>query len=51
MHNQQQLRRSSGSKAIALDGRVALARYRLLQLLALVLTAASAIGLRIIFGH
>lgn len=51
MHNQQQIRRSSGAKAIALDEREILARYRLLQLWALILTAASALGLRFIFGH
>jgi len=44
-------RRSSGSKAIALDPRVILASYRLYLILSLVLTAAFALGLRIIFGH
>jgi hypothetical protein len=41
----------SGAKAIALDERVTLARYRLFQLLALLLTAAFSLGLHFLFGR
>lgn len=51
MQRQQLTRRSSGSRAIALDERVKLARYRLLQFLALILSAAFALGLHFIFGR
>ncbi len=51
MQNQQSVQpRSSGAKAIALDERATIARYRL-QLLALILTAGFALGLHIVFGH
>jgi hypothetical protein len=48
---QQQVRRTSGSKAIAIDNRATIARYRLIQLLALILSAVFALGLHLIFGH
>jgi hypothetical protein len=43
--------RSSGTKAIALDQRATLARYRLLQLLALLISAGFGLTLHIVFGH
>jgi hypothetical protein len=46
----QDVRQSSGVKAIALDTRAMLIRYRL-QLLALLLSAAFALGLHLIFGR
>jgi len=48
---QHYVRQSSGAKAIAIDKRLLLLRYRLLQLMALVLGAASAIGLHYIFAR
>ena len=44
-------RQKSGSKAIALDNRVLLTKIRLLQLLAVLLSATFALGLRLIFAH
>jgi hypothetical protein len=41
----------SGAKAIALDQRATLARYRLFQLLALLFTAAFSLGLHLLFGR
>ncbi|HZO72759.1 MAG TPA: hypothetical protein VFB60_11195 [Ktedonobacteraceae bacterium] len=51
MEKQQVNRPSSGNKAIALDARTMLVRYRLFQLLALILSAAFALGLHLIFGR
>lgn len=51
MQKEQIIRRSSGAKAIAIDKRAMLARYALLQFLALLLSAAFALGLHVIFGH
>ena len=51
MQKQNYVRQSSGTKAIAIDNRLLLMRYRLLQLLALILGAATALGLRFIFAH
>ncbi len=53
MDKQAQVRRSSGARAVALDGREAIARYRLLkfQLLAAILSAGFAVGLHLIFGR
>jgi len=51
MQQQHYVRQSSGAKAKAVDKRLLLLRYRLLQLMALVLGAASAIGLHYIFAH
>ena len=49
MQDQQYVRQSSG--AIAIDNRAALAKIRLLQLMAVIFTAALAGGLRLIFAH
>ncbi len=46
-----QNRRSSGAKAIALDQRAMVARYRLYVFLSIVLSAAFALGLHIVFGR
>jgi len=51
MQKQHYVRQSSGAKAIAIDNRVELMKYRLLQLTALIIGAASAIALRFIFAH
>ena len=52
MFMQQQPRRTvSGAKAIALDQRVTLARYRLFQFLALLFTAALSLGFHLLFGR
>jgi hypothetical protein len=53
MDKQPQVRRSSASKAIALDGRKIIARYHPLkfQLLAAILSAGLAVGLHLIFGR
>lgn len=51
MQKQNYVRQSSGTKAIAIDNRSLLMKYRLLQLLALILGAATALGLRFIFTH
>ena len=53
MDKRPQVRRSSGARAIALDGREIIARYRLVkfQLLAAIISAGFAVGLHIIFGR
>ncbi len=51
MQKQNYVRQSSGAKAVALDNRLLLMKYRLLQLLALILGAASALGLHFIFSR
>ena len=51
MQKQQYVRQNSGAKAIAIDNHALLIRYRLLQLLAVLLTAATALGLHLIFAH
>jgi hypothetical protein len=53
MDKQPQVRRSSGARAIAIDGREIIARYRILklQLLAAILAAGFALGLHLIFGR
>ena len=51
MQNQQYVRQSSGSKAIAIDNRPLLLKIRLQLLLAMILSAASAVGLRLLFAH
>jgi len=48
---QQPRRTTSGAKAIALDPRVTLARYRLFQLVALLLTAGVSLGLHLLLGR
>jgi hypothetical protein len=49
--NQLPIRRSSGAKAIEVDQRAIQARYRLLQLIALLLSAGFAVSLQLIFGR
>jgi hypothetical protein len=51
MQHQNYVRQNNGAKAIAIDNRALLLRYRLLQLLAVTLTAATAWGLHLIFVH
>jgi hypothetical protein len=51
MRKEQTIQRSSGAKAIALDNRAMVARYHILQFLALLLSAAFALGLHVLFGH
>ena len=51
MQDQKYVRQSSGAKAIAIDTRAELVRMRLLQLMAVILAAALAGGLRLIFIH
>ena len=51
MQKQQYVRQSSGAKAIAIDARAQLIKIRLLQLLAVILSAALAWGLHLIFAH
>ena len=51
MQNEKYVRQSSGAKAIAIDTRAELVKTRLLQLMAVILTAALAGGLRLIFFH
>jgi hypothetical protein len=46
---QDYIQRSSSARAIAIDRRELLLRYRLLQLLAVLLTAATALGIYQIF--
>jgi hypothetical protein len=51
MQKQTYVRQSNGTQAIAIDNRLLLMRYRILQLVALILGAASAIGLHYIFAR
>ncbi|GCE12649.1 hypothetical protein [Tengunoibacter tsumagoiensis] len=51
MQQQQRSRQTSGAKAVALDPRMSLARYRLYMLLSLILSVAFALGLQFIFAH
>ena len=51
MRKEQTLRRSSGAKAIAIDQHAVTVRYHILQFLALLLSAAFALGLHVLFGH
>ncbi len=44
-------RRSSGAKAISIDERATIARYRILSLIALLLSAGFALDLHLVFGH
>ncbi len=48
---QSQVSRSSGAKAIVVDQQAIQARYRLLQLIALLLSAGFAVSLQLIFGR
>jgi hypothetical protein len=45
------VQQKSGAKAIAIDNRVLLTKIRLLQLLTLILSAAFALGLHLIFAR
>lgn len=51
MQQEHFVRQSSGAKALAIDTRLLLAKYRLLQLLTLVLGAVTVLGLHLIFAH
>ena len=51
MQKQQYVRQSSGARAIAIVTRAQLMKIRLLQLLAVILSAAFAWGLHLIFAH
>ena len=51
MQKQNPVRPSSGAKAIALDNRLQLMKYRLLLLLTLIVGGATAVGLHFIFAH
>jgi hypothetical protein len=51
MQNQKYVRQSNGAMAIAIDKRAELVKMRLLQLMAVIFTAAFAGGLRLIFIH
>ncbi len=52
MQDQQPVqRRSSGAKALTVDEQATIARYRVLQIVALLLTAGFALGLHLVFGH
>ncbi len=51
MQEQNYVRQTSGAKAIAIDNRLLLLKYRLLQLLIIALGAATALGLHFIFAH
>jgi hypothetical protein len=48
---QKHVRQFSGAKAVALDNRLLLMKYRLYLLLTLILGAATALGLHYIFAH
>jgi hypothetical protein len=51
MQEQDYVRQKSGTKAIAIDNRLFLTRIRILQFLALILSAAFALGLHLIFAR
>jgi hypothetical protein len=51
MQSQKYVQQSSGAQAIAIDLRAELVKMRSLQLIAVILTAALAGGLRLIFIH
>jgi hypothetical protein len=51
MQSQKYVRQSSGAQAIAIDNRAELVKIRLLQLIAVILSAAFAGALRLIFAH
>jgi hypothetical protein len=51
MQEQDYVRQKSGAKAIALDNRLLQTKIRLYQLLALILSAAFALGLHLVFGR
>ena len=51
MQKQSSVRRSSGAKAVALHEHVMLARYRLILWISLLLSAAFALELHLVFGR
>ena len=51
MQEQDYVQQKSGAKAISIDNRLFLTRIRILQFLALVLSAAFALGLHQIFAR
>ena len=51
MQEQDYVQQKSGAKALKIDNRLLLTRIRLLQLLALILSAAFALGLHLIFAR
>jgi hypothetical protein len=51
MQKQNDVRKPSGAKAVALDNRLLLLKYRLLLLMTLILGAVTALGLQYIFAH
>lgn len=51
MQKQPYSRQNSAAKAITVDNRTLLIKIRLLQLLAVILSAALGLGLHIIFAH
>ncbi|MDQ6660996.1 MAG: hypothetical protein M3Z24_08535 [Chloroflexota bacterium] len=51
MQKQTYVRQSSGAKAIAIDNRQLLQKYRLLQIGAAILAALTALGLDLIFAR
>jgi len=51
MQAQDYKQQKSGAKAITIDNRLLLTRIRILQFLALILTAAFALGLHLIFAR
>lgn len=51
MQRQEYVEQKSGAKAIKIDERVLLTKIRILQLLALILSAAFALGLQLIIAR
>ena len=51
MQKQNYVRPSSGTKAVALDNRLLLMKYRLLLLMTLILGSATSLVLHYIFAH
>jgi hypothetical protein len=51
MQEQDNVQRKSGAKALTIDNRLFLTRVRILQFLALILSAAFALGLHLIFAR
>ena len=51
MQEQENVKQKKGAKAIAVDNQLFLTRIRILQFLALMLSAAFALGLHLIFAR
>jgi len=51
MQEQDNVQQNSGAKALTMDSRLFLTRIRILQFLALILSAAFALGLHLIFAR